>query len=227
MDTIDEIKRLKALLDQGAISQEEFATLKMQILSKKEESLVTEISVESTSSLTTEPKGKKSKEERGKRIFLNAFHDSNNNLISPPDITHLDINNMSDYEIEAIKQFIRLKQINAPEEFTDDEVEIGNKLFTSLEVDKINSERKGMNHKRELILGTFCAVASGFFLYLLPCLIIFGAGLAWIVSLLSAISVLRANDATKSDKIYAYVNLGLVIIVLIVYFTGFKDMMST
>ncbi len=224
MDKIEEIKKLKSLLDGGAITQEEFATLKMQILSNKEESVVAEISVESTSSLTTELKRNESKEKRGERIFLNAFQDSNNNLISPPDITHLYVNKMSDDEIEALKPFIRLKQINAPEEFTNDEIEIGNKLFSSLEVDKINSERKGMNYKRDLIVGIFCAVASGFFLYLLPCLIIFGAGLAWIVSLITAISVLRKNDATKLDKIYAYVNLGLVVIVLIVYFTRFGVM---
>ena len=224
MNKIEEITRLKSLFDGGAINQEEFSALKMQILSNKEESIVTEKSAEFTPSLTIEPKRNESKEKRGKRIFLNAFQDSNNNLVSPPDITHLYVNKMSDDEIEALKPFIRLKQINAPEEFTADEIEIGNKLFSSLEIDIINSERKGMNYKGELFGGIFCAVASGFFLYLLPCLIIFGAGLAWIVSLINAISVLRKNDATKLDRSFAYVNLGLVVLVLIIYFTRFGAM---
>lgn len=224
MNKIEEITRLKSLFDGGAINQEEFSALKMQILSNKEESIVTEKSADFTPSLTIEPKRNESKEKRGERIFLNAFQDSNNNLVSPPDITHLYINKMSDDEIEALKPFIRLKQINAPEEFTADEIEIGNKLFSSLEIDIINSERKGMNYKGELIGGIFCAVASGFFLYLLPCLIIFGAGLAWIVSLINAINVLRKNDATKLDRSFAYVNLGLVVLVLIIYFTRFGAM---
>lgn len=35
MDTIDEIKRLKALLDQGAITEEEYTSIKMKLISKE------------------------------------------------------------------------------------------------------------------------------------------------------------------------------------------------
>lgn len=56
MDSIEEIKKFKSLLDQGAITQDEFTALKIQLLSKKPESFVQEKSVDTTSSSYDEQK---------------------------------------------------------------------------------------------------------------------------------------------------------------------------
>ena len=155
------------------------------------------------------------------KVYLKSFKDSKNKRIKPPKIKYLDINNISDNDIEELRSFIRLKQIYAPAEFTKDEIEIGNKIYSVCEINKINSEREGLNYRNQLFTATFLAIVSGGFLYLLPCLIIFGVGLAWMMTIVIAVTVLRKTDATKKDRKFAYFILGLVVVVLIIYFVRF------
>lgn len=247
MGKLEELKNLKSLLDQGAITETEFQSLKNKVLLDDKGIITSNSVIESSESINAEidenkvilsspklekPLIKKIKSEDDRvggevRIHLKSFKDSFNNLINPPDIKFLHINHMSDYEIELLKPFIRLKQINAPEEFTNDEIEIGNRLFSSSELDKINAERKGMNYRKEIIIATFLAVVSGVLLYILPCLVVFSVGLGWIMSLIMAISILRKSDATRLDRNYAYVVLGLVVIVLIIYFVRSNAMFGS
>ncbi|MCG6189113.1 SHOCT domain-containing protein [Maribellus maritimus] len=246
MNEIDQIKKLKALLDEGAINEDEFNALKKKLLPDEADSIDATDTVnhtvkleskdkvensENTSSSSTETLKKESastelKSGKKKKIYFKAFKDYNKILIAPPEINSIDINNIPDDEIDSIKSFIRLKQICAPEEFTKDEIKIGNKLFSIKEINKINSERRGMNHLKELLLAMFMACTSIGFLYISPCFIFFAAGLAFLISLVTAIKILFKDDATKLDKIFCFIVLGLCLTAMMVYFTGIDRTMG-
>lgn len=61
MDTIEEIKKLKALLDQGAINEEEFNSLKKKVLSEINDLKEDKETISSTSTTETIPAQKKKK----------------------------------------------------------------------------------------------------------------------------------------------------------------------
>lgn len=215
---LDKLKELGGLLKSGAITQEEFNKLKKEILESTDNSENEIISIKQ--------KENKIENSNKKKVQLKSFRDIDNKQIKAPEIQYLDFKNISDDEIKLLKPFLRLKQIHAPEEMTYDEIDIGNKLFTILEINQMNSERPGFNYAFDSILSVLCAGAALFFITISPCFLILGAGTGLFVSILIAITTLNKADATKLDRIFSFIALGLSAIAIFVYFMGFSDSSS-
>ena len=154
------------------------------------------------------------------KISLKSFTDNNGKLIRAPDIQYLNIKDLSDSEINLLKPFIRQKQIHSPSEMTSDEIIIANKVFSALEIAKMNSERPGFNYAFSSILSVLCAGAALYFITISPCFIILGAGTGLISSLFISIMTLDKVDATKLDRTFSYIAIAIGVIAITVYFTG-------
>lgn len=210
---LDKLNELHELLKSGAISQEEFESLKSEIMNNENVAF---------SSPTAEKKTPIQENVNKEKISLKTFSDNEGNLIKAPDIQYLNIKDISDAEIKTLKPFIRQKQIYAPAEMTSDEIAIGNKIFSALEIAEMNSERPGFNYAFGSILSVLCAGAALYFITISPCFIILGAGTGLIASLFISITTLNKVDATKLDRTFSYIALALGVIAIIVYFKGWK-----
>ncbi len=205
----DKLNELHDLLKTGAITQQEFESLKSEIIKN----------VNFTSNTFTQNIQSNIPDNGNKeKISLKSFHDSEGTLIKAPDIHYLNLKDLSDNEIKLLKPFIRQKQIHSPSEMTSDEIKIGNKIFSVLEIAEMNSERPGFNYA---LLSIVSLVASGFSLWLAtisPCLLIF-AGTIITASIFNSIFILLKVDATKLDKIVCYLTLFLNFITIYLIFT--------
>ncbi len=203
-EQIQKLKELSELLANGAISQIEFDNLKAGII-KQDVQIEVQLSQSNIS-------------KNAKKIRLKAFYGADSKLVSPPEISELDINDISKKDEKNLKAFLRLKRIFSPAEMTNDEIEIGNKLFTEYEVAQIDSLRPGFNYAFQSIISVLCSGAALFFITISPCFIILGAGTGLVASIFISITILNKVDATKLDKIFSYLALGLAVIAIIVYF---------
>ena len=77
MDIIEEIKKLKTLLDQGAISHEEFETLKQKVLSNKSQSIKTKPQVSSSSSTQSKLNANKNSNSSNNAIQVDGETNAN------------------------------------------------------------------------------------------------------------------------------------------------------
>jgi hypothetical protein len=216
---LDKLNELGELLKSGAISQDEFNNLKKEIL-------------ESTDKLENENKPVKQKENKiensnKEKVQLKSFRDINNKQIKAPEIQFLDFKNLTNDEIKLLKPFLRLKQIHAPEEMTNDEIDIGNKLFTVADINQMNSERGGFNYAWGSIISVLASGAALYFITISPCFIILGAGTGLIASIFIAITTLNKADGTKLDRTFSFIALGLSAIAIFVYFSWGSDLNSS
>jgi len=223
-EQIQKLKSLGELYNNGTITTDEFNLLKSEILNFNSDSDYKLISEERTIIENNKiPKNNietsKHTEEK-KKIRLVAFQNTTTQkLISPPNIEYLDFNHITADEENQLKAFIRLKQIFSPASMTKDEIEIGNKLFTLLEIDEINSERPGLNYPWAVIISVIAAGGSLFLMYVSPCFGFLGAGTGMASSAMMSLYVLTRLSATKMDKILSVV----AIILTIAAFLAFKS----
>jgi periplasmic protein TonB len=207
---IEKLQELQELLKAEAISQEEFETLKKEILEDKSPSKEeAEIPKEETH------KEKTTEQKKGKKVILKGFHNAQNSRIEPPKITHIDFDDISDDEIKELKQFLRKKYADAPSEMTPDEIEIGNKLFSIREIDKINASRSGFNYAFVSIISLLTALFALYIMLYVPCLIFFGGVGGSLAVVIISIVILNKSDATKLDRYFSIAS--LLIIAFCVY----------
>ena len=205
---LDKLNELHELLKSGAISQHEFESLKSEIINDRENLI---------GSSTSETKTPVQETENKEKVILKSFRDNGGKIIKVPDIQYLNLKDLSDTEIKILKPFLKQKQIHASSEMTNDEIKIGNKIFSVLEIAEINSERPGFNYAFISILSVLTSGAALYFISISPCFIILGAGTGLITSFIMSIIILNKVDATKLDKTFAYIALALAIIAIIVY----------
>lgn len=209
MNKIDKLNQLGELLKSGALSQDEFESLKSQILNDEKVSFNNPIQENKTPIQENVNKDK---------ISLKPFSDSDGNLIKAPDIQYLNLKDLSDSEIKILKPFLRKKQIHSPSEMTSDEISITNKIFSALEIAQMNSERPGFNYAFGSILSVLCAGAALYFFTISPCFIILGYGGGVIGSIFISGIILNKVDATKLDRTFSYIAIALSVIAIYVYF---------
>jgi hypothetical protein len=205
---LDKLNELHELFKSGAISQQEFESLKSEILNSENVS----IGSHTHETITTIQEN-----TNREKVSLKAFTDNDGILTKAPDIQYLNIKDLSDAEIKILKPFIRQKQIYSPAEMTSDEIAIGNKIFSALEIAEMDSERPGFNYAFVSIINVLCSLAALVFITISPCFIIFGAGTGLFTSIFLSIMTLNKVDATKLDRTFSYIALAIVIITIIVY----------
>tara|TARA_R110000823_G_scaffold118990_15_gene243184 strand:+ start:731 stop:1363 length:633 start_codon:yes stop_codon:yes gene_type:complete len=209
MNKIEKLNQLGELLKSGAISQDEFESLKSQILNDEKASLNNPI--QETKTLTQQNINKD-------KISLKSFNYEGGSLVKAPDIQYLNLKDLSDSEIKILKPFLRKKQIHSPAEMTSDEILITNKIFSALEIAKMNSERPGFNYAFMSIVSVLSAGAALYFFTISPCFIIIGAGGGVLSSIVVAGTILNKVDATKLDRTFSYIAIALSVIAIYVYF---------
>jgi hypothetical protein len=221
-EQIQKLKSLGELLANGTISTEEFNTLKAEILNQK-------IQIdEQPSNKQPEVENNNSKKEpernlNKQKIRLIGFQNTTtNNFIQPPSINELDINNISKNDEKQLKAFLRLKQIFSPADFTADEINIGNKLFTRLEIEEIKGERPGLNFPWAVIISVITAGISLYLMYISPCFGFLGAGTGLASATFLSLYVLTRVSATKMDKILSVIAILLSIGAVIAYSSHFN-----
>ncbi|WP_395051162.1 SHOCT domain-containing protein [Flavobacterium sp.] len=206
---IDKLNELGELYKSGAITNDEFESLKTEILngsniSNDEQSVTKSLAIE---------------EKIGKeKISLKSFIDNDNSKINPPNVEYLNLKDIPNNELKLLKPFVRSKQIYAPSEMTEDEIKICNKIFSVQEIAEMNSERSGFNYA---LMSISSALSAGFSLFLTnisPCLLIFSSTLL-VSSICFSIFILSRVDATKLDKTVSYLALALDVISIILIFT--------
>jgi hypothetical protein len=205
---LEKLTELNELLKSGAISQQEFESLKSEILNDEKNTITSHATPENTI-----VKGSPNK----KKISLKPFYDNEEKLIKAPDIQYLNLKDLSDIEIKILKPFIKQKQIHAPSEMTSDEIAIGNKFFSVLEIAEMNAERSGFNYAFGSIISVLASGAALYFITISPCFIILGAGTGLMAALFISITTLNKVDATKLDRTFSYIALALGVIAIIVY----------
>ena len=210
MDKIDKLQELNDLLKSGAISRDEFISLKNDIFKSSDPLPKT----------AKEKVDNSTKEDNKEKIILKSFNDNKGDYHRAPQIEYINKKNLSDSDVILLKPFLRLKQIYSPAEMTRDEIEIANRLFSVQEIAEMNGERPGFNHAYASILSVLASASALFFIYITPCLIIFGAGTGLIASIFVSLSTLNKVDATKLDKIFCYIALTISAIAIILYFKG-------
>ncbi len=206
---IEKLNELGELYKSGAITIEEFESLKAEILSGS--MIISENESESKSSTIK----KKVDEEK---ISLKSFTDNQGNIINPPNLEYLNLKDVTDKELELLKPFVRSKQIYAPFEMTEDEMKICNKFFSIQEIAEMNSERPGFNHAFISIVSVLGAAFSLFITSHSPCLLIFGSSIL-IGSIFFSFFTLTRADATKLDKGVSYIALIINIITIFLIIT--------
>jgi hypothetical protein len=218
---IQQLKSLGELLANGTITKEEFNVLKSEILSESHSESSQPIKDNASPKITDESNSVKTDKHK---IRLVGFHNSTTGKRVPaPKIEYLDIKNMSKEEVKQLRAFLRLKQIFAPYDMTNDEIKIGNKLFSQLDIERINAERPGFNFPWAVIISVLTAGLSLFLMYISPCFGFLGAGTGMLSATVISIYVLTKISATKLDKILSVVAIILSIGALIAYQSHFSS----
>jgi hypothetical protein len=209
MNKIDKLNHLGELLKFGAVSQEEFESLKSEIFNDKKDSLNTPIQK------TKKPEQVNKNKDK---VSLKSFNGEGGELVKAPDIQYLHLNDLSDSEISILKPFIRKKQIHSPAEMTSDEISITKKIYSALQLAQINSERPGLNYAFGSILSVLSAGAALYFFTISPCFIIIGAGGGVLNSIFISLFILNKVDATKLDRTFSYIAIVLSVFAIMIYF---------
>jgi len=210
-DKLNRLSELGELLKSGAISKDEFDGLKKEIMISSESENIPKRQIIAESS-----------SQRGKeKVSLQSFHNDEGSLQKAPEIEYLNLSDISDKERKTLKTFIRKKQIFAPEKMTQDEITIGNKLFTAQEIAEANSERSGFNYASGSIISVLASGAALYFITISLCFIVLGAGGGMTSSAIISFYTLTRADATKLDKTFSMIALGLIVIAFMVYGSAF------
>lgn len=205
---IDKLNELHELFKSGAISQQEFDELKSEILNSEKATF---------NSVINETKTPIQKNVNKEKVSLKSFADNEGNRIQPPDIQYLNLKDLSDKEIKILKPFIKQKQIHSPSEMTSDEISIGNKIFSTLEIAEMNSERPGFNYAFMSILSVLCGAGAIYAITISPCFIYLGAGTGGLATLFISFFVFNKADSTKLDKIFCGIAIIEIIIAVIMF----------
>lgn len=207
---IEKLNELGELLKQGTITKVEFDKLKLEILNSTV-SKQDQINIESKTETNSDKKA------NSEKVMLKDFTDEGGKSITPPAIDYLNLQDISEDEMNLLKPFIRLKQIYKPNEMTADEIKLREKLFSAEDVALINSERTGFNFP---ILSIGAIVLSAFSLYMVtisPCLIIFGGSTTMMFNAVAGVTVFTNSSSTKNDKRACAVGLVLFVIAIAYY----------
>ncbi len=208
----ERISELTELLESGAISQDEFDVLKKEIILGIDGARKLDVEDERSRSNS----GDKNLAANRRKVLLKPFR-TPEGRVKPPEISFLDFSNISDSEEGELKFFLAQKQLHAPHEMTQDEIEIGDKLFTITEIERINSKREGFNFPLMSLGAVAAAVFPIFLINVSPCLMYFGGSSSCLISVICAFSVLNNSSSTKYDKNAAAISL-LVVVFAFVYF---------
>lgn len=202
---LNELKELGDLLKSGHISQEEFEGLKKDLLNGKSEIGPSIDNIPVNQDLHKE------------KIVLKSYENASGEKIDAPQIEYLNFNDISDSDAEIIKSFLKLKFINR-EEVTNDEIRLGEKLFTPTEIIELSSEKTGFNYPLSTITSLVCLGLAIYFLSQSVATILLGAGSMLILSFITAITSLFKIDATKLDRRCSMTSLiGVIISFYVVY----------
>ena len=202
---IDKLIEISTLLNSGIITQNEFETLKSEILEKDK---INKISSSNEHSVNFHNKEK---------IILKSFYDADGNVYDAPNLTYIDFKDLTNIEIEQLMPFIKEKQLYAPNEMTEDEIKLGNKLFSIKEIAEINSERDGLNYGFISITNLLSAIFAVSFIALSPCMMILGGGSCLIASIFLSFSILSKADATNLDRNFAYFAIVLDFVSIVIF----------
>jgi hypothetical protein len=203
---IDKLNDLGELYKSGALTNDEFESLKKEILIE-----------ENSSNYNTPPEIKLfvNEEKLGKeKISLKSFIDNDDSRISPPNVEYLNLKDIPNDALKLLKPFVRSKQIYAPSEMTEDEIKICNKIFSVQEIAEMNSERPGFNYALISISSVLSAGFSLFLTIISPCLLFF-SGTILVSSIGFSFFILSRADATKNDKIVSFIALALNVVTVI------------
>ncbi len=245
-DKIQKLKELSELLNSGVINRDEYQNLKSGLIEPKAKrqdnskfvelkdllnsGAISELEFEDLKNELNTGTNSKSKKKESKpshlnylnkeRIILEPFYDINEKLMKAPNIQFINYNNISDSERKLLRDFLRKKQINSPETMSNDEINLGNKLFTVNEIHEMNSEQAGYNYPWTSILSLIAVGLCAFLLYISPCFILFYAGTGLLYGTGSAIYVLTRADSTKLDKRTSWTSVILAIFIVVFMFTN-------
>jgi hypothetical protein len=214
-DTLNKLSELGELLKSGAISKDEFDGLKKEILQLKQDGSDSKKTNQAPQQKSVKPK----QAAEGVKIVLTSFRDVDGNLIKAPDLNYINFKDINDEEVAMLKPFLKLKQINVPEEMTSDEIEIGNKLFSVSQINQMNSERGGFNYPFGSIISVLSAGMALFFVWVSPCMLLLGGGTGIGAACIISITTLMKSDATKLDRVFSQIALGLCALALFVAVT--------
>jgi hypothetical protein len=194
MDIIKELEDIGNLYKDGAITKDEFESLKNEILSSSHPPV-------DDNNKTIKPK-QESINTGGdfKQADLKQFY-KGSKLIKAPNIEISDNEIRNKDEIPLLKSFIRLKEIAAPTEMTKFELDISKKIFTAEELLEIRSERSGFNYPIINIVALGPAIFLIYLIKISPCLMYLGGLSSTFLSVASSLFILSRKDATKYDKI--------------------------
>jgi hypothetical protein len=203
-DKIQKLTQLNELHKSGAISNEEFERLKSDLLNN--EILYTNTTVKSSF--------------KSIKVNLISFYDGDGNLVSPPDIKYVNMDDIFENQIMLLRPFLQKKQTFSPASMTQDEINLANKLLTAAEILKADSERPGFNYPFPVISSILASAGALYLLYASPCFIILGAGTSVLASVIISLFVLGKMDATKLDRTFSTISLILCALAVYFYFNG-------
>jgi hypothetical protein len=129
---IQKLTELSELLKNGAITSQEFEVLKNEILTEKVGGQKTDVD---SLNLSTDIDSNQSSSSVRKKILLKSYPLKDGSFVEAPEIQFLDMSYITSDERRVLKSFLSKKQLAAPEELTQDEIEISNKIFTKRELD--------------------------------------------------------------------------------------------
>lgn len=216
---IEKINELNMLLKDGAISKDEFESLKKEIFNNPSNYQEPITNVEKQEALF-------STKSNGEKIILKSFYISEGKLLDKPNIEYLNFLDISKREEKLIKPFISSKQINAPNEMTSDEKKILLKLYSPLEIEQLNSERVGFNFPLFSLGSIFCGIFAIFLINISPCMMYLGGISSICTGFMLALIVLTKVSATKSDKTASAIAIILIVFAFVYFGITWKNAMG-
>lgn len=199
MNKLEKLKELGELLKSNAINDIEFETLKHEVLFSDDNAVLQNEALKNSKKVDLEKE----------RIQLKSFKDNNDKLIESPKLEYINFKDIINDEIKLIKPFLRLKQMHAPEDMTQDEIVLGEKLFSTSEILQINSERSGFNYVTSSFFSVITALGCLLLIVFHP-LLIFITGFLTVGVIITGLTTLNRLDSTKLDKRAVYLSFVLI-----------------
>lgn len=217
INKLDKLRELNELLKSGAISIQEFESLKNELINSSD--IVNCPPIQDV-------KKQIYQDENKEKIILKSFNDNKGILIMAPDIQYVNFKNLSESEIKLLKPFIKKKHTYASFDFTNDEKTLLNKFFSRLEIEQFSSEREGYNFPLFSSCSFLSAVLAILLIKISPCMMYFG-GIPLIGnSLIMSLYVITRVSATKSDKTTSAVAIILVVFAFVYFGISWQETMN-
>jgi hypothetical protein len=216
MNRIKRLQDLAKLYKEGAISNEDFESLKNEILGSSNPQVEDDNKTIKPKQDTINTKG------QIQQADLKQFY-KGSKLIKAPNIEILDNEIRNKDEIPLLKSFIRLKEIAAPTEMTKFELDISKEIFTAEELLEIKSERSGFNYPIINIVALGPAIFLIYLIKISPCLMYLGGLSSTFLSVVSSVFILSRKDATKYDKIIGGISIFLIVFAWVFYGISWQE----